>query len=181
VRFQLRWKILPFTVLAPISLALGTLVLVNRSVSDHVQASIREDLERSSLVFENLLSERSRSLSVAGQVIVRDPRFFSVLTLPASWQDPQFRATVRGVARDFEAITRTDLFEVLDRKGHVLASVGRDASTPEARAWLVKAVPAGRTVSGILVERRDEVVRACPLRLTAERAQGEWWAGLFRA
>ena len=34
-------------------------------------------------------------------------------------------------------------------------------------------------LSGILLERRDEVVRACPLPLVDERARGEWWAGVF--
>jgi ribosomal protein L11 methyltransferase len=35
-------------------------------------------------------------------------------------------------------------------------------------------------LSGILLERRAEVIRACPLPLVDERAKGEWWAGLFR-
>jgi ribosomal protein L11 methyltransferase len=44
----------------------------------------------------------------------------------------------------------------------------------------------GRTLilSGILVVKREEVVRAAALhglRLTAERGRGEWWAGMFRA
>ncbi len=35
-------------------------------------------------------------------------------------------------------------------------------------------------LSGILLERRDEVVAACPLPLAEERERGEWWAGRFR-
>jgi len=38
-------------------------------------------------------------------------------------------------------------------------------------------------LSGILVVKRDEVVRACSghgLALVEERAKGEWWAGVFR-
>ena len=34
-------------------------------------------------------------------------------------------------------------------------------------------------LSGILTTRRDDVVAACPLPLTAEREKGEWWAGAF--
>jgi ribosomal protein L11 methyltransferase len=39
-------------------------------------------------------------------------------------------------------------------------------------------------LSGILVVKRDEVVRACTahdLALTSERAKGVWWAGCFRS
>jgi ribosomal protein L11 methyltransferase len=35
-------------------------------------------------------------------------------------------------------------------------------------------------LSGILVTRAAEVVRACPLALVEEREKGEWWAGRFR-
>jgi ribosomal protein L11 methyltransferase len=38
-------------------------------------------------------------------------------------------------------------------------------------------------LSGILVVKRDDVVRACAghgLALTEERSKGEWWAGVFR-
>ena len=35
-------------------------------------------------------------------------------------------------------------------------------------------------LSGILLERRAEVVAACPLPLAGELANGEWWAGRFR-
>jgi ribosomal protein L11 methyltransferase len=35
-------------------------------------------------------------------------------------------------------------------------------------------------LSGILLEKRAEVVAACPLPLVAERERGEWWAGAFR-
>jgi ribosomal protein L11 methyltransferase len=35
-------------------------------------------------------------------------------------------------------------------------------------------------LSGILLEKRADVVAACPLPLVAERERGEWWAGAFR-
>jgi signal transduction histidine kinase len=153
VRVSLRWKILLFTALAPVLLALGTLWTVNRSVSGHLEDNIHESLRRSARVFENMLSARASALDATAQVIVRDPRFFSILTLSASSRDPQYRATVRGVARDFHDITQSDLFEVLDRGGQILASVGQASSAEETREPLVRAALPGRPQSGILVER----------------------------
>jgi signal transduction histidine kinase len=154
IRLGLRWKILILTVLAPVALAIGTLWTMNSTVSGHQQDSIDESLRRSSSVFENMMSERARALEVAAAVIVRDPRFFSILTLPASPSDPQYRATVRGVAKDFHAITRSDLFEVLDRNGNLIASVGRGSSSAKSRSKRVLQALRGRAQTGILVEKQ---------------------------
>ena len=153
MRLRLRWKLLAVTALAPGVLALGTLWTVNRNVSGHLEENIHEDLRRSSLVFENMLSARTEALEVTAQVIVRDPRFFSILALPASSKDAQYRATVRGVAKDFHDITQSDLFEVVDRSGHLLASVGRTPSAPASRAALVHHALGGEPASGVLVEK----------------------------
>jgi hypothetical protein len=147
----LRWKILLFTVLPLVTLTFATLWMVNRSVSAQALTSIRDDLQRASAVFENILDQRSRALATDGEVIVQDPRFFSVLMLPGSQRDRQLRATVNGVAHDFNAITHTDLFEVFDARGGELASVGRDASTMAGRHALLDAALAGRPATGILV------------------------------
>src|SRR5436309_1005715 len=149
MRLRLRWKLLAFTAVAPVLLALGTLWTVNRNVSGHLEDNIHDSLRRSARVFENMLSARADALGVTAEVIVRDPRFFSVLTLPASSTDTQYRATVRGVARDFQAITQSDLMEVLDRKGHVLASVGPSSSTHATRDPLVGRALEGEAASGI--------------------------------
>src|SRR5512144_2676115 len=151
MRISLRWRILVLTALAPVALAIGTLWTVNEAVSRHQKDSIDESLRRSSNVFENMMAERARALEVAAAVIVRDPRFFSILTLPASPAAPQYRATVRGVAMDFHAITRSDLFDVLDRNGTLIASVGANSSSARSRAELVRAALKGHSKSGILV------------------------------
>jgi signal transduction histidine kinase len=153
VRLRLRWKLLAVTAIAPGVLALGTLWTVNRNISGHLEENIHEGLRRSSLVFENMLSARTDALEVTAQVIVRDPRFFSILTLPASSADAQYRATVRGVAKDFHDITLSDLFEVVDRSGHLLASVGRASSVPASRAVLVARALRGQPASGVLIEK----------------------------
>jgi signal transduction histidine kinase len=152
MRMRLRWNIMLITVLPLVTLAFATLWTVNRSISRHVNQGIQDDLRRASAVLENLLAAREQSLAVTGQITVQDPKFFSVLTLPGSYLDPELRATVNGVARDFNAIAQADLFEVTDAEGHLMAAVGRDASVPAARAALLSEALAGRPVSGILVQ-----------------------------
>ena len=149
MRSRLRWKILLFTVLLPALFTAGILWTVNRSVSDQIHSGIQERLERSSLVFEHMLASRSRKLGVTAGVIVKDPRFFSILGVPVGPGDGQYRATVRGVAQDFAAIAETDLFEVLDRKGRLLASVGRHSSDERDRAAMVRVALTGRAVSAV--------------------------------
>lgn len=152
-RVGLRWKILVLTVLTPLTLGLATLVTVHRNVTSHVNSSsIHESLEHSVSVFESMLRTRSEALVGGAQVIVQDPRFFSLLMLGVSQRDSRFVATVKGMAHDFNGITRTDLFEVVDKKGRVMASVGSAHSSRAARDELVKQALAGRIVQGILVE-----------------------------
>jgi len=134
MRLGLRWKILLFTVPPLLSLTLASLWRVDHDVSEQIHRQVRDDLQRASAGFESMLRARAAALAVEGNVIVRDPKFFSVLSLPLSWKDEQFRATVAGVAADFERITRADIFAVLDAHGHVLASVGRFALTPASLA-----------------------------------------------
>jgi signal transduction histidine kinase len=152
MRFGLRWKILLFTAVVPVALALGTLWTVNHKVSSHLEDSIYESLRRSSRVFENMISARANALEVAAQVIVRDPRFFSILTLSGSPTDPQYRATVRGVAHDFHQITHSDLFEVVDRQGRLIASVGDARSSARGRGGFVRDALRGASRTGLLIE-----------------------------
>jgi ribosomal protein L11 methyltransferase len=64
----------------------------------------------------------------------------------------------------FDVVTMNIIPEViLPLLGEVVGHVNRDL-----------------ILSGILLERRADVVDACPLPLTDERAKGEWWAGRFR-
>ena len=163
MRIGLRPKILLLTVLTPVVLAVATVWIVHSNVSREVHTSIQDELRRASLVFESTLEARSEALGTAGQVIARDPRFFSILTLPGAHADPQYRATVQGVARDFNLITRADLFEVVDGQGRLLATVGRGSSTRGSRDPLVRAALEGRGASGILVGPADYQVTVTPV------------------
>jgi signal transduction histidine kinase len=124
-RIRLHWKILVATVLPLLLLTAAALWTVNRSISEQAQRNIGEDLSRSATVFEDMMATRSEELTIASQVIVQDPKFFSVLTLPVPANDPELRATAEGVAADFNAITHADLFMVFDGAGGLVASVGK--------------------------------------------------------
>ena len=151
MRLGLRSRILIFTSLPIATLAIATLWTVNHRVSAEVQQSIRGDLVRASAVVENVLEARMSALSLAGQVIVQDPKFFSTLTIPDTDNHEQLRATVAGVARDFNVLTRADLFEVTNARGRLLASVGSESSDEHARASLIRTALGGRAISGMLI------------------------------
>jgi len=147
---SLRTRILLITAIPIVTLVFATLAIVNRTITSQVSHGIHDDLVRASAVAQNVLEARARMLAVAGGIIARDPKFFSVLTIPGSHRDPQLRATVAGVARDFNLPGQTDLFEVMDGKGRLLATVGPEASDRRARAGLVAQALGGRAAVGIL-------------------------------
>ena len=155
-RLTLRWKILLFTVPPLVLLAVAALWMVERNLTAQADRQLRDDLQRSSALFENMLHARSSALVTAGSVIVRDPKFFSVLDLGLSPKDPQFRATVAGVAADFEHITHSQVFEVLDAHGHLLASVGSASTSDHGRQQLVQSAITGGLVNGLLVETEGQ-------------------------
>ena len=159
MRIWLRWKILLFMVPPLLAVALAALWTVQRTVSAEVRRNMDADLRRASTLFETKLAERAAYLSMACRVIAEDPRFFSTLTLPGSHRDPQFRATVAGVARSFAGITRTDLFEVYDAHGRLIASVGSEESDEQGRSAIVRPALAGRPQTAVLaaVDRQHQV------------------------
>ena len=150
MKLTLRNRILLLTVVPIVILVFATLATVNRSITHQVQQGIREDLRRASAVAQNVLEARAHALAVTGGVIARDPKFFSVLTIPGVASDVQLRSTVAGVARDFNLLVQTDLFEVLDARGHLLATAGREASDERGRAPLIGRALAGGPTTGIL-------------------------------
>lgn len=155
MRLGLRWKILLLTVLTPVSLAVATLVMVNRDVAEHADSSsLHENLGHSAAVFEGMLATRMRALEGGALVVAQDPRFFSLLMLGLGQRDARFDATVRGMAHDFNGITQTDVFEVFDRKGRLVASVGDAKSSPDARRALVARAQGGEVSTGVLAEGR---------------------------
>lgn len=152
MRMRLRWKIMVATVIPVLGLTTAVLWTVDRSVSRQAKQNIREDLIRAAAIFEDMLASSAEELGVASQVIVEDPKFFSVLTIPLFGSDPQARATAEGVARDFNAITQVDLFLVFDAAGHLLADAGRVSASRRNWGPLLKSALAGHPKYVILVD-----------------------------
>ena len=166
MRLTLRWRILLFSILPPLVLTAAAFLAVNRNLTDQVRSETHENLKRASLVFERLLGARAAKLTTAAQVMVRDPRFFSVLAIAGSSKDPHFCATVERVSRDFNEITHADIFQVVDRRGRLLATVGHAAPSAGAREAVLAEALAGRQVAGILVEgTRQFQVTVMPVRV----------------
>src|SRR5262249_33525845 len=152
MRLPLRSKLMLIAAVPLGLLAVATLWTVNRTVTDQVQRSIRDDLRRASAVFESMLASRARTLEIESQTIAQDPKFFSVLTLPGGASDPELRATIAGVARDFNALTESDLFEVYNREGAVVASVGREALHAASSVPLAREALTGRPQTGVIID-----------------------------
>lgn len=152
MRVGLHWKILIVTVVPIAALTGAVLWTVNRSISKQAQRITRDDLLRAAATFEDMLASRAEELAVASQVIVQDPKFFAVLTLPAPANDPQARATAEGVAADFNAITHADLFVLFDANGRVVASAGREGVSRREWRPLVGEALDGRPQSVILAD-----------------------------
>lgn len=166
LRPGLRSKILLLTALTPAVLASAVLLTVHRNVSSHVDSSsIHENLEHSATVFESMLAARLSALAGGARVISSDPRFFSLVMLGPAQRDPHFVATMQGSANDFNRITQTDLFEVFDRRGRLLVSVGGHKSERAASEELVREALAGETVTRAMSQREHHYqVAVVPVR-----------------
>ena len=154
----LRTKILLLTAVPLLALVAASLVMVERGVAARTERALREDLTRAAKVFEDMIAARTGEWEVASAVIVRDPRFFSVLTLPHTASDPTFRATVAGVAQDFHRIAHPDVFEVADLLGRSVASVGPVPLEPATREPLIAEALAGRAVRRVVTQRGGHVL-----------------------
>lgn len=164
MKSPLRWRILLFIAVPMAVLTLATIWVVHGTVSRRVHDSVDQDLRRAAAVFEDMLGERAGQLHITSDVIVRDPRFFSVLTLPGSHKDRVYRNTVAGVARDFNTITHADLFEVIDLAGGPVASVGRDRAPEVFRSDLVRSAAQGKAAHGVIMAgQRHFQVTATPV------------------
>ena len=156
-RMGLRLQILLVTALPLLALAGTMLWFVDRGLRERTEEAVTGDLRRAAEVFENMLEASANELVVTGAVIVRDPRFFSVLEIPHRRGDRSFLATVAGVAQDFQRIAHPDVFEVMDDRGDVVASVGR-LPISGVRGTLVTAALAGRSEQRAVVHKGAHIL-----------------------
>ena len=100
------------------------------------------------------------ALGFRSGLVAQEPRFLSTLGLPAGIDDVHFRATVLGGARDFNQIAKADLFEVLDRWGRLIASVGEGTAGKSGRLALVVAAKGGQPATGVIRGDRTVIYQA---------------------
>ena len=158
LRPGLRAKILALTALPLLALAAAALWMVDRGVSARSETAVAADLQRAGDVFENMLMQDAQQLQITGAVIVRDPRFFSVLALPHGAHDAEFRATLAGVAQDFQRIAQPDVFEVVDHRQERVGSVGRLPLEDVVRQAAVAGVLEGRSESRMVTQQGTHVL-----------------------
>jgi signal transduction histidine kinase len=167
----LRLQILLVTALPLLALAGTMLWFVDRGLRERTEEAITAEVRRAADVFENMLAASANELVVTGAVIVRDPRFFSVLEIPHRRGDRTFKATVAGVAQDFQRIAHPDVFDVVDDRGDVVASVGH-ISVGGARTKLVTAALAGRSEQRAIVQSGAHILLSATPVVASGRVVG---------
>ncbi len=155
VPLTLRTRLILFICLIVASLV-GLALLVTRGyVERQVKSQLREELDLSSAVLEELLFERSRFRQQQLEVVADSPRFSATLDIPAGDFDSHAR-TVQPVADELQVMIDSDLFVATDCAGRVLAYIERGkAPTYGQDLRLVSPVAnavSGRDYTGLLAE-----------------------------
>ena len=104
------------------ALTAASLLVVHQLVVDRVAVALQQELERTAEGFHRSLEERSVWLRAQARVVADDPRFTATLDIPNPDAATLARTVVRE-ARRFQSILGSDLFEVTDPAGAVLARV----------------------------------------------------------
>jgi PAS domain S-box-containing protein len=146
VPLTLRTRLILFICLIVASLV-GLALLVTRGyVERQVKSQLREELELSSAVLEELLFERARFRTQQLGVVADSPRFSATLDIPAGDFDSHAR-TVQPVADELQVMIDSDLFVATDRVGRVLAYIER-GQAPTYGQDLRLVSPVANAVSG---------------------------------
>jgi signal transduction histidine kinase len=190
MRYSLRWKILFFTVIPPLTLAIATLWIVNRWVTHQAFTGVHESLGGTASAFERVLEAETGALAASARVVAGDERLAHLVARAS--KSKAWVPAVDGAAKQWASDTPADVFEIYDGRGARIARAGRAVSgatekTPivvralsgqSGRAWLtghafqVRAVAipireGGRVVGALLLGSELDLGRARELgRLT---------------
>lgn len=113
-RLRLRTRFLLSMLLITAGLTTTSLLLVRRSVQQHVRQSIGENLRDSVAAFQDFRHERETMLTSDVALLADLPITRAIMTGP----DP---VTIQDASRDISDITNSDLFVLVDRSGRVVA------------------------------------------------------------
>lgn len=125
-RLRLRTRFLLSMLLITAGLTTTSLLLVRRSVENHVRQSIAENLHDSVAAFQDFRHERETMLTNDVALLADLPITRAIMTGP----DP---VTIQDASREVSDIANSDLFVLVDRTGRVVALHTKTPGfTPEA-------------------------------------------------
>jgi signal transduction histidine kinase len=113
-RLRLRTRFLLSMLLITAGLTTTTLLLVRRSVENHVRQNIAENLRDSVAAFQDFRHERETMLTNDVALLADLPITRSIMTAPDA-------VTIQDASRDISDIANSDLFVLVDRDGAVVA------------------------------------------------------------
>jgi len=113
-RLRLRTRFLLSMLLITAGLTTTSLLLVRRSVENHVRQSIAENLHDSVAAFQDFRHERETMLTNDVALLADLPITRAIMTGP----DP---VTIQDASREVSEIANSDLFVLVDRTGRVVA------------------------------------------------------------
>lgn len=113
-RLRLRTRFLLSMLLITAGLTTTSLLLVRRSVENHVRLSIGENLRDSVAAFQDFRHERETMLTNDVALLADLPITRAIMTGP----DP---VTIQDASRDVANVANSDLFVLVDRSGKVVA------------------------------------------------------------
>jgi signal transduction histidine kinase len=113
-RTRLRTRFLLSMVLITAGLTAMALLVVRRSVRNHVRGEIAQDLRNSVVIFQNFQHDREVMLSGSAELVAYLPITRAIMTA----HDP---ATIQDASKDLWPLTRSDLMVLANRTGTVVA------------------------------------------------------------
>ncbi|HUO26291.1 MAG TPA: HAMP domain-containing sensor histidine kinase [Candidatus Aquilonibacter sp.] len=125
-RTSLRTRFLLSMLIITAGLTATSLLVVRRSVQNHVRQGIVEDLRNSVVIFQNFQRERETMLTRSAELVAYLPITRAIMTAPDS-------ATIQDASSDLWRIADSDLFVLANRDGKVVALHTKNAGlTAEA-------------------------------------------------
>ncbi|MBI5836131.1 MAG: HAMP domain-containing histidine kinase [Candidatus Eisenbacteria bacterium] len=157
------------TSLPLLALSALTLWLVGAAVTRQADRQLREDLERASLVFEQILSARAGELAAAGASLSLDSKFRGAWdALPARPGSAAGGAgagdDATGLVREWNEHAALDILDVYDARGVERVNGGRFPDGDVETTALVAEALRGRTAYGVVLRADSPYqVAAVPL------------------
>jgi signal transduction histidine kinase len=118
-------KIFALTLAPPVVVTIIAAILVQVEVSQRMREMTLEQLSTARSVWQDTYRVRGQDLATQAVVVARDPKFFAMLAQPDLSYDASYRATLEALSDDFKRTLGSDVFEIFDERGLLLAGTPR--------------------------------------------------------